>query len=65
MRKIICLLVSSLMMIFIIGCVSSPKEAALNVSEFNAQLSGCFIADNYLKAECKVSKSAEIAQMNN
>jgi len=46
----------SIAAVVITGCTPGP---ALNLSEFNAKLSGCFIADNYTSPQCKVSLKVE------
>jgi hypothetical protein len=43
----------------ITGCV--PTGPALKLSEFNEQLSGCYIADNYATPPCKVSQKVNLA----
>ena len=43
----------------ITACV--PTGPALNLTEFNEKLSGCFIADNYATPPCKVSQKVNLA----
>jgi len=43
----------------ITGCV--PTGPALNLAEFNAKLSGCFIGDNYATPPCKISQKVNLA----
>jgi hypothetical protein len=47
------LLLLSIVATVIAGC--APTGPALNLSEFNEKLSGCYIADNYATPQCHVS----------